>query len=95
MRILHLHVKKKYFDQIKSGAKKHEYRRITTYWTKRLVYAPDYNMIMLYCGYPRKGDSKRTLIFPYTGWYIITNFVHPQFGDQPVDVYAIHLQGVV
>ncbi len=35
-RILNLTLKKKWFDLIKSGKKKVEYREIKTYWTKRL-----------------------------------------------------------
>lgn len=35
-RILHLPVKKIYFDQIKSGKKLDEYRLVTEYWKKGL-----------------------------------------------------------
>lgn len=35
-RILHLTLKKKWFDMIKQGVKKEEYREIKPYWTKRL-----------------------------------------------------------
>lgn len=35
-KILHLTLKKKWFDLIKSGEKKFEYREIKPYWTKRL-----------------------------------------------------------
>lgn len=34
-KILHLTLKKKWFDLIKSGKKKSEYREIKPYWTKR------------------------------------------------------------
>jgi hypothetical protein len=36
MRILHLTLKKKWFDMIASGEKKEEYREIKPYWIKRL-----------------------------------------------------------
>jgi len=36
MKILHLTLKKKWFDQILAGTKKIEYREIKPYWTKRL-----------------------------------------------------------
>lgn len=36
MRILHLTLKKKWFDMIASGEKKEEYREIKPYWNKRL-----------------------------------------------------------
>lgn len=35
-RTLHLTLKKKWFDMIKSGEKKEEYREIKDYWVKRL-----------------------------------------------------------
>ena len=37
MRTLTLHLKRKWFDLIKSGEKKEEYREQTTYWIKRLT----------------------------------------------------------
>ncbi|WP_373033880.1 ASCH domain-containing protein [Sulfurovum sp.] len=36
MRVLHLTLKKKWFDMILSGEKKEEYREIKQYWDKRL-----------------------------------------------------------
>lgn len=36
MRILHLTLKKQWFDMIASGNKSEEYREIKPYWTKRL-----------------------------------------------------------
>jgi len=36
MRILHLTLKKKWFDMIKSGEKREEYREMKPYWHKRL-----------------------------------------------------------
>lgn len=41
MKILYLPIKKQWFDMIASGEKKEEYRDITSYWTKRLLYADD------------------------------------------------------
>lgn len=37
MKILHLTLKKKWFDMIASGEKKEEYREIKPYWISRLV----------------------------------------------------------
>lgn len=37
MRILHLTLKKKWFDMITSGEKKEEYRELKAYWAKRLT----------------------------------------------------------
>lgn len=92
MSILHLHVKKKYFDQIKSGTKNNEYRRVTEYWNKRLVEAPAYNLIVVYCGYPPKGDSSRILLFRYAGYYHANGFIHEEFGSKPVNVFVIPLR---
>lgn len=36
-KILHLTIKKQYFDLIVSGKKKIEYRHVKPYWTKRFV----------------------------------------------------------
>lgn len=41
MKILHLTLKKKWFDMIESGEKKEEYREIKDYWKSRLC-----------CGFP-------------------------------------------
>ena len=41
MKVLHLTLKKKWFDMIASGEKKEEYREIKPYWVSRLVEALD------------------------------------------------------
>jgi len=38
MQVLHLTLKKKWFDMISSGEKKEEYREIKRYWADRLTY---------------------------------------------------------
>lgn len=38
MKVLHLTLKKKWFDMILSGEKKEEYREIKDYWISRLVF---------------------------------------------------------
>jgi hypothetical protein len=40
MKILHLTLKKKWFDMILSGEKKEEYREIKQYWVNRLIEEP-------------------------------------------------------
>ena len=49
MNILNLTLKKKWFDMILSGEKKHEYREIKPYWTKRLF--KNYDAINFVNGY--------------------------------------------
>ena len=48
MKILHLTLHKKWFDQILTGTKKTEFREVKPYWTKRL-FNPD--------GKPKKFDA--------------------------------------
>lgn len=58
--VVNLHLKKKWFDKIKSGQKKHEYRLATPYWEKRLNRRIK---VSLYCGYPKKGDWNKCITF--------------------------------
>lgn len=50
MRILHLTLKKKWFDMIESAEKKEEYREIKPYWDKRLM-GKSYDVILFRNGY--------------------------------------------
>lgn len=43
MKILHLTLKKRWFDLILSGEKKEEYREIKEYWAKRLSHDQELN----------------------------------------------------
>lgn len=52
MKILHLTLKKKWFDMIASGEKKEEYREIKDYWTKRLD-GRDYDVVYFRNGYAK------------------------------------------
>ena len=51
--MLTLPIKKKWFDMIKSGEKKEEYREIKPYWTKRF-----YNLKTYICGYSVTYEGK-------------------------------------
>jgi hypothetical protein len=59
MKVLHLTLKKKWFDMIASGEKQHEYREIKPYWDKRLVNR-DYDAILFRNGYNH--DSPKVLV---------------------------------
>ena len=50
MKILHLTLKKKWFDLIASCEKLEEYREIKDYWTKRLI-GKEYDIIRFRNGY--------------------------------------------
>ena len=86
-KILHLHLKKKYFDDIKSGKKTWEFRRVTPRWRKMLV-GRYYDEIWLYCGYPKVSDTERIL---KRQWRLIAKeiILHEEFGDKPVEVFCI------
>jgi len=58
MRILHLTLKKKWFDMIASGEKREEYRELKPYWHKRLT--KKYDVIQFRNGY-RKDSPKITV----------------------------------
>jgi hypothetical protein len=88
--VLRLNLKKKYFEEILRGIKTEEYRLCSEFWSKRLV-NKSYSAIEICLGYPKKGDNDRTLRFPYRG-FKVKPLVHPEFGDQEVQVYAIELK---
>lgn len=87
-----LHLKRQYFDEIKSGAKTEEYRLVTAYWAKRLENR-NYDRVILFCGYPKRGDADRMISFPWRG-YQKKVILHPFFsgGKLPTKVYAIKLE---
>jgi hypothetical protein len=82
-----LHLKRTYFEQIKSGKKKLEFRLRTPYWHRRLV-GRKYDTIRLLCGYPKRNDQDNQIVCRFKGYrpMIIT---HPHFGKKPVHVFAI------
>lgn len=62
-KVLHLTLKKKWFDMIASGEKKEEYREIKMYWWTRLVE----------CGecYRNLDDSINNVLAPISEWKMI------------------------
>lgn len=56
MNILHLTLKRKWFDMIASGAKREEYREIKPYWDKRLK-SKKYDAIRFRNGYSKNSPS--------------------------------------
>ena len=58
MRILHLTLKKQWFDMIASGEKREEYREMKPYWDKRLMCAKDkYDAIQFRNGYTKSAPK--------------------------------------
>jgi hypothetical protein len=90
---LHLNLKGEYFDKIKTGKKKWEYRLYNNYWKKRLtcengVRFKRFTNIILRRGYPAKDDLGKQIIRPFKE-IKITTILHPHFGKDAVDVFAI------
>lgn len=84
MRTLHLNVKKEYFDQIKSGVKKEEYREVKPYWEKRLL-NKEYDLVSFKNGY---ASNAPVISYPYKG-YCIKKITHKHFGSEEITVFAI------
>lgn len=84
---LQLAVKGEYFDQMKRGEEKFEYRLLNDYWRKRLVNR-EYDRLIITLGYPKRYDMSRRIDVPYAG-YEVKTITHPHFGDKPVKVFAI------
>ena len=62
-RILHMTLKKKWFDMIASGVKKEEYRETKPYWDKRLI-GKHYDVIKFRNGY---AEDAPTMTVEYKG----------------------------
>ena len=89
MKILHLNVKKEYFDEFVNGKKSFEYRLVNRYWINRLLKV-NYDFIHYKCGYPKNDDVSKIRVIPYRG-YEIQKIKHKHFGDQFVKVFSIRL----
>jgi len=89
-----LHVHSEYFDQIRAGTKREEYRLHNAYWVKRLVELPagtkrEFDGIVIHNAY-KPGDGNR-MEFPWHGWSL-KGITHPHFGPDEVTVFAIKLE---
>jgi len=89
MKILTINIKRKYFDLIKNGKKKEEYRLIKKYWIDRLE-NKEYDFIRFQNGY--NSDSEKFII-EYLG-IVKKEIQHEFFGDKSVQVFAIQLGNV-
>jgi hypothetical protein len=91
MNILHLHVKSKYFDEIASGEKTEEYRLFKPYWIKRLRYYK-FAKIVIYRDYPKKSNYNQSNRIEklWRSWRLM-KIIHPEFGNNPVMVFAIRV----
>lgn len=89
MKVLVLNLKSEYFDDIKSGKKFFEYRLKNEYWSKRLL-NKSYDLVSFRKGYPKNTDIDKIITVPYKG-YEIKSIVHPHFGHNLVEVFAIYI----
>ena len=70
MKILHLNLYRKYFDQIAEGTKTIEFRDRTDYWKKRLVNR-EYDVIKFRNGY---ATNAPTMLVEYGGYDITDRY---------------------
>jgi hypothetical protein len=87
MRTLTLRLKGIYFRQIRDNLKPEEYRLPTPYWRRRLE-GREYDQILFTWGYPPATNIARQLMRPWMGCRL-TVITHPEFGNLPVEVFAI------
>lgn len=89
--MLTLPIKKKWFDMIKSGEKKEEYREIKSYWTKRLGFISDdekmvYQVnkyILLRNGYSKNSPTLKSYV------QINKGYGKPEWGAEPNKGYYV------
>jgi hypothetical protein len=91
MRILHLTLKKKWFDMVASGEKKEEYREIKNHWILRLccgfpeMYsAKDFDVIEFKHGY---SSSAPVIKVKYAGMKIATGKI--KWGAKKSKIYFV------
>lgn len=86
MKPLFIIIKKKYFDQIKSGEKTEELRLVTPYWVNRLA-NKTYSSVIFQNGYSANAPR---IEHEFLG-IEIKNIKHEFFGNDSVAVFAIKL----
>ena len=96
MKTLTLSLKKKWFDMIKAGVKKEEYRAITPYWIKRLLENPEdkerakfksFDRLVFTLGYPKADETERRLSFKNPRIRVGTG--RPEWGAEPGKQYFV------
>jgi len=86
LKILHLTLKKKWFDLIESGLKTEEYREIKPYWTKRFENKKFDRVIF------KNGYSANAPIMEFTLTNILVGLGDPEYGAPENDfVYVLYL----
>ena len=88
-RTLLLPLKRKWWDQIKSGTKVEEFRLANAYWTKRLE-GRTYDEVILTLGYPTRDDLSRRIVLPWRG-VTRKRVVSDEWQGSEREVFAIRL----
>jgi len=70
MKILHLNLYRKYFDEIANGIKTIEYRKRTDYWKKRIE-GKEYDIIKFRNGYAKDAP---VMLVEYKGFWVSSDF---------------------
>ena len=96
---LQLPLKKKWFDMIKAGIKKEEYRKTNRYWSARftsyknlpkggaMLQFKSFDKIVFTLGYPKATDKKRRVEFKNP--QIRFGQGRPEWGAQPDKLYFV------
>jgi len=84
-----LPLRAEFFNAIKAGTKREEFRRRSRYWQTRIE-GRTFDRVVLTLGYPARDDHERRLVLPWRG-VRLTTIEHALFGPQPVEVYAIQV----
>lgn len=89
---LTLPLKRKWFDLIRSGEKREEYREMSPYWKRRLESAHwggfrTYDRLVFTLGYPKAGDTERRLEFANP--QVSIGFGLPEWGAEPGRLYFV------
>lgn len=96
-----LPLKRKWFDMIKSGEKKEEYREFNEFWNKRLLWTNKYpeerrekfngflifDTLVFTLGYPKADDMERRLVFKNPRIRIGDG--RPEWGAEPGKLYFV------
>ena len=99
LKVLHLTLKKRWFNMIASGVKKEEYREIKDYWSRRLERLDDNDMIGGYNEFDvvefRNGYSKYAQSMMVECEGITIGRGKPEWGAPDKPVFIIKLGRVV
>ena len=90
--VLSLVLKRKWFDEVRLGGKREEYRAATAYWATRLLNWYDaparHHVVEFRLGYAK--DAPRVAFFG-PGYIAAADCRHPEWGEPTTPHYAIIL----